>query len=171
MDVLALIALAMAVAGLAQAGAGWLAARRFAVAPRAARRSPRPPMTILKPLCGEEPMLEQALATACAQDYPVLSDGLRRAATRPTRRSPCCERVRARFPDRDIALVVDPAEHGENRKIGNLINMLPAARHDLLVIADSDVHAPPDYLAGIADTLGAARHRHGERALRRPARR
>ena len=59
----------------------------------------------------------------------------------------------ARFPEVDLALVVDGSAHGRNRKVGNLINMLPAARHDVLVIADSDVHAAPDYLARIADTL------------------
>jgi ceramide glucosyltransferase len=55
-------------------------------------------------------------------------------------------RLQAAFPLLDIALVVDPALHGANRKIGNLINMLPAARHDVLVIADSDLHVRPDYL-------------------------
>ena len=33
-----------------------------------------------------------------------------------------------------------------NRKVGNLINMLPAAKHDVLVIADADMHVAPDWL-------------------------
>ena len=42
--------------------------------------------------------------------------------------------------------MVDATRHGRNRKVGNLINMLPAARHEVLVIADSDLHVQPDYL-------------------------
>ncbi len=66
---------------------------------------------------------------------------------------PVAERVRARFPDRDIALVADATVHGENGKVSNLINMMAAARHGVIVIADSDVHAAPDYLARLADAL------------------
>jgi ceramide glucosyltransferase len=36
--------------------------------------------------------------------------------------------------------------HGPNRKVSNLINMLPFARHDILVISDSDLHLPSHYL-------------------------
>jgi len=146
----ALIAEAMAVAGLAQAAAGWLALRRFAAPPPPV--GPRPPVTILKPLCGDEPMLDAALATACAQQYPCFQMvcGVRDPADPAIA---AVRRAQARFPYCDITLVIDPAQHGENRKISNLINMLPAAKYDLLVIADSDVHAPPDTLASIADTL------------------
>jgi ceramide glucosyltransferase len=55
-------------------------------------------------------------------------------------------RVMAQFPGSDIALVVDPTRHGSNLKIGNLLNMLQAAKHDLLIIADSDVAAHDGYL-------------------------
>ncbi len=50
-------------------------------------------------------------------------------------------------------LVIDATRHGANPKISNLINMLPMARHDILVIADSDSHARPDYLRRLADAL------------------
>ena len=63
------------------------------------------------------------------------------------------ERLRTRFPAIDMVLVVDPTPHGANRKIANLINMLPFARHDVLVISDSDMHVAPDYLARVADAL------------------
>ena len=45
-----------------------------------------------------------------------------------------------------IDLVIDPQLHGPNRKVGNLINMTRRARHPLLVLADSDMRVPPDYL-------------------------
>jgi ceramide glucosyltransferase len=151
MSILAFITAVIAVAGLAQAVAGWLAACRFAAAPPPPAGS-RPPVTVLKPLCGDEAMLEEALATFCTQDYPgvQLVCGVQDPADPAIA---VVRRLQARFPDCDIALVIDPTQHGENRKIGNLINMLPMARHDVLVIADSDVHVAPDYLTRIADTL------------------
>ena len=52
----------------------------------------------------------------------------------------------ADFPDRDLELVVDPRRHGANRKVSNLINMAGQARHEVLVISDSDIVVAPDYL-------------------------
>ena len=151
MSWLAFTAAGIAAAGLGEAAAGWLAARRFA-AGAAPPAGTRPPVTVLKPLHGDEPMLEQALASLCMQDYPCfqLVCGVQDPA------DPAIDvvrRLQARFPQCDIALVVDRTQHGENRKIGNLMNMLPAAKHDVLVIGDSDVHVPADYLACLADTL------------------
>ena len=62
-------------------------------------------------------------------------------------------RLQKRFPNCDIALVIDGSVHGRNRKVGNLINMFPEARHDVIVLADSDVHVAPDYLDRIVDEL------------------
>lgn len=130
----------------------WLV-RRFAAAPR---RPPAatPPVTLLKPLHGAEPLLEAALASNCVLDYPAyqIVFGVARADDPALA---VVARLRDRFPERDIAVVIDPRRHGANGKIGNLINMLPAAKHDLLVIADSDVHAAPDYLTRIAAALEA----------------
>ncbi len=139
-----------AAAGLAQALAGWLALRRFrrrTIAP-----SPRLPITVLKPLHGDEPLLEVALASLCALEYGPLQIvcGVQDPEDPAIA---VVERLRARFPRRDIALVVDATPHGVNRKIGNLINMLPVAKHDTLVIADSDVHVTATYLDAILATL------------------
>jgi ceramide glucosyltransferase len=109
-------------------------------------------VTVLKPLCGDEPLLEEALASNLQQDYPhcQLVFGVQ-SATDPA--LAVVERLRRRFPERDIAVVVDATPHGSNRKIANLINMYAAAKHDVLVVADSDVHVAPDYLARIAAAL------------------
>ncbi len=143
---------ALAAIGAAQVLAGWLAVVRFT------RRRPEPigqppAMTVLKPLHGREPCLEQALATLCEQDYPAGLQIVFGVNDPEDTAIPVVRALRARYPNRDIALVVDPGRHGSNPKVGNLINMLPAARHDTLVIADSDVHAPPDYARRLADAL------------------
>ena len=147
---LALGAALAATAGLVQALAGWLALHRFR-RPSLPPRN-RPPISVLKPLHGDEPLLEAALASLCALDDPSLQIicGVQDPADPAIS---VVERLRARFPARDIALVIDPTPHGRNRKIGNLLNMLPHARHDLLVIADSDVHVTPTYLDSIVTAL------------------
>ncbi len=133
-----------------QAGAGWLAVRRFRT--HTPPRGPRPPITVLKPLHGDEPMLEAALESFCAQDYPNLQIvfGVQDEADPAIG---LVERLRRKYPDLDMDLVVDPTPHGSNRKVANLINMFPSARHNVLVISDSDMHAAPDYLAQVADAL------------------
>jgi ceramide glucosyltransferase len=97
-----------------------------------------PAMTILKPLCGDEPRLYECLRSFCAQDYPGLQIIFGMAETSGA--LAVAERLIAEFPARDIALVVEPARHGANRKVSNLINMLPAAKHEVLAISDSDTH-------------------------------
>jgi len=131
--------------------AGWRAVARFAARPAVAPVR-RPPVTVLKPLYGAEPLLEQALASCFAQDYPQFQIvfGLHSAGDPALA---VVRRLQARFPDRDVSVVVDPAIYGPNRKVSNLINMLPAARHDVLAISDSDLHVPTDYLDRLVAAL------------------
>lgn len=144
----------VAVLGCIQAAAGAMAVGRFRRRMRASRLSAAPDVrlpaiSVLKPLHGDEPMLEQALSSFITQDYPLLQIvfGVQSAADPAIA---VIQRLRRRFPERDICLVIDPTPHGQNRKIANLINMLPHAVHDLLVISDSDIHVAPDYLRQVA---------------------
>jgi ceramide glucosyltransferase len=111
-----------------------------------------PPVTLLKPLCGAEPGLYEHLRTFCQQDYPEFQIvfGVRDPA------DPACsvvERLIAEFPSLPIDFVIDPRQYGSNLKISNLINMLSVARHDMLVMADSDAFVRPDYLATVTAPL------------------
>ncbi len=153
--ILAGLTTALAGVGLAQALVGSRLVAAFARISRAAawlQPGTRPAVTVLKPLHGDEPLLEEALSTVCRQDYPEFQIvfGVQDATDRAVA---VVHRLQKRFPDVDIVLVADPGLHGENRKVGNLINMLPAARHDILVIADSDVHVRPDYLNRLVAAL------------------
>ena len=149
---MAILAALFVLAGLIQALAGWIALRHFRRQRRLTPPNPRLAITILKPLHGAEPLLETALASLCALDYAPMQIvfGVQDPADPALA---VLATLKSRFPDRDIVIVVDPTEHRGNRKVANLINMFPAARHNILVIADSDVHAPPDYLDAIAATL------------------
>jgi ceramide glucosyltransferase len=139
--------------GVAQAVAGSWAVRGFRRrGEHAAAPAERPPVSVLKPLYGDEPLLEQALASFCAQRYGAyqIVFGVQRADDPALA---VVRRVRARHPGCDVSVVVDATPHGGNGKVANLINMLPAARYDVLVVSDSDVHAPPDYLDRVAAAL------------------
>ena len=142
----------LAAIGVLQVLAGWLATVRV-TRPVPELPAGMVPITILKPLHGSEPLLAEALATLCEQDYPAghqIVFGVHHSADAAIA---IVRALQARYPDQDIDLVIDATRHGTNPKIGNLINMLPAARHDVLVIADSDVHVRPDYLRRLAGTL------------------
>ncbi len=139
--------------GCVQAIVGAVLVRRFGHRrTRSARAAALPPVTVLKPLHGDEPLLEAALASFCVQDYP----GMQIVFGVQSRNDPAIAlvaRLRDRFPDLDIDLVVDGTPHGTNHKVANLINMLPLARHELLVLSDSDIHAEPSYLRRVVEAL------------------
>jgi ceramide glucosyltransferase len=128
--------------------------RRFSQKPGISPSS-NPDLTILKPLYGAEPELETNLASFCEQVYQgkvQLLFGVHRADD-PA--GMAVEGLRRRFPDRDIELIADGREHGQNPKISNLMNMLPRARHPLIVMADSDIRVGPNYLNEVVSALSA----------------
>ena len=113
-------------------------------------------VSVLKPLCGAEPRLYDNLATLCKQS--VTGQQIVCGVRDPDDPAiAVVQRLRQDFPDIDIALVIDPRVHGSNLKVSNLINLAEQARHDLLVVADSDIAVPPDYLARVTAPLGDAR--------------
>ena len=118
------------------------------------RRNPaaQTPVTILKPLCGDEPGLYEHLRSFCQQQYSQYQVvfGTLDAADPALA---VVARLIQEFPQLPIDLVVNPQRHGNNNKNGNLINMLVKARHPVLVIADSDISVNPDYLATVTAPL------------------
>jgi ceramide glucosyltransferase len=110
------------------------------------------PVTILKPLCGAEHELYECLRSFCDQEYPRFQIVF--GVSDPD--DPAIgvvARLAREFPKIDIQLAVDRRQHGTSRKVSNLINMMPFARHELLVISDSDVRVDRDYLARIVAPL------------------
>ena len=120
-------------------------------APEPASSPPRP-VSVLKPLCGDEPRLYENLRSFCVQSHPAfqLVFGLH-GADDPA--SAVVRRLQLEFPERDIELVIDSRVHGTNLKVSNLVNMLPHARHGWLVLADSDVGVDSDYLERVTAPL------------------
>jgi ceramide glucosyltransferase len=115
-------------------------------------RRVQPPVTMLKPLCGAEPGLYEDLRSFCLQDYPEyqIVFGVQDAADPALG---VVKRLRREFPALPIDVVVSALQHGSNRKISSLINMLPYARYGVLMIADSDAQVDPDYLSSMVSPL------------------
>jgi ceramide glucosyltransferase len=111
-----------------------------------------PPVTVLKPLCGAEPGLYENLRSFCQQDYPEFQIvfGVR---DRDDPALAVVNRLLTEFPSLPIDVVIDPRQHGSNRKVSSLINMLSRARHDMFVMADSDALVGPDYLKTVTAPL------------------
>ncbi len=115
-----------------------------------------PPTTVLKPLCGDEPLLREALRSFCTQVFPAplqIIFGVRSAADAALA---IVRELRAQYPDVDIEIVVDPTVHGPNLKVSNLVNMMRFAKHDVIVVSDSDVHIPPECLQTVTARLAAS---------------
>jgi ceramide glucosyltransferase len=146
----------LAVGLLLLPGWAYLLAAALAVTRFARRGLPmaakRPAVSILKPLHGAEPGLYENLRSFADQDYPARQivlgvndpeDGALDAA----------RALIGNYPRGDVTLVVDQRIRGSNRKVSNLENMLPAARHDILVLADSDMRVDRHYLAAVTAPL------------------
>jgi ceramide glucosyltransferase len=148
---------------LASVGAAYALAAGILVPRFTARRqhncAPRdaPGVTILKPLRGTEAELDENLATFCRQDYMgdvQIVFGVQDAS------DPAVGAVREierQFPGLDVAVVVNARTCGSNRKIANVVNMMPAAKHDVLLLADSDIAVGQDYIRTIVAALAADR--------------
>jgi ceramide glucosyltransferase len=128
----------------------WAVRRLVARPPRLDPREP--PITVLKPLCGVDHELEANLRSFCRQNYRRFQvvfgvrDPLDPAVA-------AVRRLMAEFPAADLALVTDGRQRGRNLKVANLHNMLPQAKNDILVLADSDMRVDPDYLAAVTAPL------------------
>lgn len=114
---------------------------------------PAEPATLLKPLYGAEPRLAANLATFLDQDWdaPIqMVAGVQRSDDPAIH---AVETLQAGALDAEITLIRDATRHGSSGKISNLVNMLPAARYDLIVLSDSDMVASPTYLRVLSGAL------------------
>ncbi len=111
-----------------------------------------PPVSILKPLKGTDPDIYQSFRSHCLQEYPAyeivfgVSD-----ASDPAVAS--VEQLQREFQDHAIRLVVCPNKLGANVKVSNLEQMAQVARHQYLIVNDSDIRVDPDYLQRVLAPL------------------
>ncbi len=118
-----------------------------------ARTDAEPAVTVLKPLHGAEPDLAGRLAAVCRQHYGGLVQVVCGAQGDLAPATAAVGEVNSKFPD-SIELVADQRSHGANGKVSNLINMLPRARYDTIVLSDSDIVVERDYLRRVVALVG-----------------
>ena len=123
--------------------------------PAHARAASAPAVTILKPLHGDEPGLLDNLDSFCRQDYPGPIQVVFGVQDPDDGAIAVVGHLRKAQTTRDLDLVIETKVHGLNRKVSNLVNMAPCIRHDVVVLADSDMRVDPDYLSRVVAALEA----------------
>ena len=129
---------------------GYLRERKQALRQLQARPGFTPPLSVLKPVHGAEPGLEEYLATFFEQDYPEY-EILFCARSADDAALETARRVAARYPHIPARFFSTGGEPDYiNDKVISLEKMEAEAAHGILVISDSDVRVTPDYLRAVA---------------------
>ena len=108
-----------------------------------------PPVSILKPLKGVDPRMYPGLVSHCRQQYAgafELVFGVHSLADPAVAQ---VQALRAQFPQANIKLVECPLRLGTSGKVSNLVQMLPHATCEHILINDSDILVAPGYLTGV----------------------
>ena len=115
-----------------------------------------PPVSILKPLRGSDRQMYESFRSHCLQDYPQyeIIFGVNSASDEAMVE---VERLQREFPDHEIRLVVCAEPMGSNRKVSNLAQMMKQAKYSHIVINDSDIRVPRDYLRRIVAPMADAK--------------
>ena len=110
----------------------------------------KPPISILKPLCGHDDSLEDNLRSCFDQVYPEF-EIIMAVHTAGDPAAPVAEKVIREYTGRVGARLIITGESTiPNAKSYSLNRLVREARFDLLLMSDSDVWVEPDLLARVA---------------------
>jgi ceramide glucosyltransferase len=112
----------------------------------------QPPVTLLVPLRGAEPLLEENLRAFADQNYPELQLVIGVAhADDPA--LPIAQRVAAALPERRIDIDIGEVAGARNPKLANVLSMMRLVRNTTLILADSDTRVDADYVRAVTAPL------------------
>jgi ceramide glucosyltransferase len=117
------------------------------------RRTPRstpseqqlPAVSLVRPLCGLDNYAVDTLRSTFDLDYPRY-EILFCVASAKDPVVPLIEALMARHPQANASLLIGDDRVSTNPKLNNVVKGWHAARHDWVVLADSNVLMPRDYL-------------------------
>ena len=132
----------------------WAAKRYLATLGRPSNSRFIPPVSILKSLKGVDPHMYAAFRSHCTLDYPEyeLLFGVQDVGEPALA---LVEKLKEEFPQRQVRVVQCPQVLGMNGKVSTLAQMLPQAQHEHIIINDSDILVPRDYLSRVAAPFAA----------------
>lgn len=104
-----------------------------------------PAVSILKPVRGVDREAYQNFVSFCRLDYPEY-EIVFAVSDQDDEVIPWIEKLQRTFPAREIRLLTGAAQVGANSKVNKLCQLAKEARHEILVISDSDARVEPDYL-------------------------
>lgn len=126
--------------------------RFFRRPPRANAGGFTPPVSVLKPIRGLDPDAYENFVSFCRQDYPDY-EILFCVGDREDPVLPLIDRLMREFPERGIRVLFGPDRNAANDKVAKLARLVSEARHEYVVIGDSDVRVRPDYLRTVIAPL------------------
>jgi ceramide glucosyltransferase len=142
---------------LTLAALGFFAANLLALWHWRRETQPQPsagPVSILKPLRGADPEMYEAFRSHCEQDYPAAYEIIFGVSSLEDPAVAYMERLKAEYPNVPIKLFVGRESLGTNGKVSNLAQMLKLVQYRHIVINDSDIRVPRDYLRGVMAWFG-----------------
>jgi len=139
----------LAIASIGYLAVAWVAARLFLREHRHPVVSPPPSITILKSLKGLDPGMLDAFRSHCRQTYSGSYELLFGVSTLSDPAAAAVLDLQREFPNLSIRLVECPQNLGTNGKVSTLIQLVPHAQHEILLVNDSDITVSPHYLERI----------------------
>ncbi|MBI2681855.1 MAG: bacteriohopanetetrol glucosamine biosynthesis glycosyltransferase HpnI [Acidobacteriales bacterium] len=137
--------------GLALVGAWRFQRDLWREAKRPAPDAP-PPVSVLKPVHGMEPSLRETLESYFRQDHPEY-ELLFCARRRNDPALAVVDELCREYPQVNVRVLTCGEPPYPNAKVHSVATMIAAARHDILILSDSDVRAHSDYVREISRPL------------------
>lgn len=151
---------ALTLAGMAYSGIALAGARAFlrdaarkpaatlAATPEARPAFP-PGVSILKPVKGLDPNMYAGLVSHCQQRYAGPFELVFGVSSLQDPAVSAIARLRVEYPEVPIQLVECPQRLGASGKVSNLVQMLPHAQYEYVIVNDSDIVVSQDYLTRV----------------------
>jgi len=144
----------LAIAGMGYFLAAMVGAHAFLFTRRAKLPAFAPGVSILKSLKGVDPGMMDAFRSHCRQDYEGEFELLFGVSSLDDPAVSTVSRLMNEFPELPIQLVECPQRLGTNGKVSTLTQLAVHARHNFLLINDSDITVSPRYLERVMAPFG-----------------